>query len=209
MTIQRFIGLLNSYQNYIPRLSERPTPFFKLLKDTSNFFVPTNSLENFTDMNKLLENLWPLALKKPLKIKQLIVMSDASLTAAGYATMIEDDPNRKLQSERKTYALIAFGSITFKSKHHRRKCHYMQRIAFPYISHLLNLGTSCEEAPSQLSCSSTISNTTFPNENDSSSSLKCMQYCIAIQFRKRPCCRLHEHSSSVFIQNRSRHNRKA
>ena len=29
-------------------------------------------------------------------------MSDASFTAAGYAIMIEDDPNQKLQSRRKT-----------------------------------------------------------------------------------------------------------
>ena len=54
-----------------------------------------------------------MALKQPLKDKQLIVMSDASFTAAGYAIMIEDDPQQKLQSERKTYAPIAFGSKTF------------------------------------------------------------------------------------------------
>ena len=40
-------------------------------------------------------------------------MSDASFTAAGYAIMIEDDPNQKLQSKRKTFAPVAFGSKTF------------------------------------------------------------------------------------------------
>ena len=40
-------------------------------------------------------------------------MTDASFTAAGYAIMIEDDPNQKLRSRRKTYAPIAFGSKTF------------------------------------------------------------------------------------------------
>ena len=40
-------------------------------------------------------------------------MTDASFTAAGYAIMTEDDPNQKLQSRRKTYASIAFGSKTF------------------------------------------------------------------------------------------------
>ena len=54
-----------------------------------------------------------MALKQPLKDKQLIVMSDASFTAAGYAIMIEDDPQQKLQSKRKTYATIAFGSKSF------------------------------------------------------------------------------------------------
>ena len=40
-------------------------------------------------------------------------MSEARFTAAGYAIMIEYDPNQKLQSKRKTYAPIAFGSKTF------------------------------------------------------------------------------------------------
>ena len=31
----------------------------------------------------------------------------------GYANMIEDDPQQKLQSKRKTYASIAFGSKIF------------------------------------------------------------------------------------------------
>ena len=44
-----------------------------------------------------------MALKQPLKDKQLIVMSDTSFTAAGYAIMSEDDPQQKLQSKRKTY----------------------------------------------------------------------------------------------------------
>ena len=111
--LQRYIGFLNYYRNYIPRLSERLSPFFKLLKETSKFYVPTNLVEDFINLNKLLENSCQLALKQPLKDKQLIIMSDASFTAAGYAIMIEDDPNQKLQSKRKTYAPIAFGSKTF------------------------------------------------------------------------------------------------
>ena len=111
--LQRYIGFLNFLQNYIPRLSERLSPFFKLLEETSKFYVPTNLVGDFSNLNKLLENSCQLALKQPLKNKQLIVMSDASFTAAGYAIMIEDDPNQKLQSRRKTYAPIAFGSKSF------------------------------------------------------------------------------------------------
>ena len=40
-------------------------------------------------------------------------MTDASFSAAGYAIMIEDDPEQKITSTRKTYAPIAFGSKTF------------------------------------------------------------------------------------------------
>ena len=111
--LQRYIGFLNYNRNYIPRLSERLSPFFKLLKETSKFYLPTNLVEDFSNLYKLLENSCQLASRQPLKDKQLVLMSDASFTAAGYAITIEDDPSQKRQSKRKTYAPIAFGSKTF------------------------------------------------------------------------------------------------
>ena len=111
--LQRYIGFLNYYRNYIPRLSEKLSPFFKLLKETSQFCIPNTVLDTFNELNQQLEKSSSLALKQPIKNKQLILMTDASFTAAGYAIMIEDDPNQKLQSRRKTYAPIAFGSKTF------------------------------------------------------------------------------------------------
>ena len=111
--LQRYIGFLNYYRNYIPRLSERLTPFFKLLKETNKFYISTELTSNFEQLNNLLLQSCQIALKQPLEDKQLIVISDASFTAAGYAIMIEDDPQQKLQSKRKTYAPIAFGSKTF------------------------------------------------------------------------------------------------
>ena len=42
-------------------------------------------------------------------------MTDASFGAAGYADdLIEDDPNQKFSSLRKSYAPVAYGSKTFK-----------------------------------------------------------------------------------------------
>ena len=112
--LQRYIGFLNYYRNYIPRLSEKLTPFFKLLNQTSQFSIPDTILEAFKNLNQQLEQSCKLALKQPIKNKQLILMTDASFTAAGYAIMIEDDPEQKVQSRRKTYAApIAFGSKTF------------------------------------------------------------------------------------------------
>ena len=40
-------------------------------------------------------------------------MTDASIGAAGYAVLIEDDPNQKFLSLRKSYALVAYSSKTF------------------------------------------------------------------------------------------------
>ena len=40
-------------------------------------------------------------------------MTDESFQAAGYAVLIEDDPNQKYTSTRKTIAPIAYGSKTY------------------------------------------------------------------------------------------------
>ena len=40
-------------------------------------------------------------------------MTQASFQAAGYAVLIEDNPNQKYTSTRKTYAPIAYDSETY------------------------------------------------------------------------------------------------
>ena len=69
--------------------------------------------ETFDSVNKALSYACELALKQPFPGKQLVLMTDASFRSAGYALMIEDNPDQKIQSKRKTYALVAFGSKIF------------------------------------------------------------------------------------------------
>ena len=52
-------------------------------------------------------------MKQPIPGKQLVMLTDASFSSAGYALMIEDNPDQKNLSKRKTYALVAFGSKLF------------------------------------------------------------------------------------------------
>ena len=66
--------------------------------------------ETFDSVSKALSDASQLALKQPIPGKQLVLMTDASFRSAGYALMIEDNPDRKIQSKRKTYAPVAFGS---------------------------------------------------------------------------------------------------
>ena len=66
--------------------------------------------ETFDSVNKALSDSCQLTLKQPITGKQLVLMIDASFRSAGYAPMIEDNPDQKTQSKRKTYAPVAFGS---------------------------------------------------------------------------------------------------
>ena len=67
--------------------------------------------ETFDSVNKALSDACQL--KKPIPGNQLVLMTDASFRSAGYRLMIEDNPDQKIQSKRKMYAPVAFGSKVF------------------------------------------------------------------------------------------------
>ena len=66
--------------------------------------------ETFDSVNKALRDACRLALKQPITGKQLVLMTNASFRSAGYALMIEHNPDQKIQTKWKTYAPVAFGS---------------------------------------------------------------------------------------------------
>ena len=76
-----------------------------------NFTTEVN--ETSDSVNKALSDACQLALKQPIPGKQLVLMTDARFRSAGCALMIQNNPDQKIQSERKTYAPMAFGSKHF------------------------------------------------------------------------------------------------
>ena len=94
-------------------MAEKLHPFNKLLKTEVPINITSELKETFDSVNKALSNACELALKRPIPGKQLVLMTDASFRSAGSALMIEDNPNQKIQSKRKTYAPVAFGSKVF------------------------------------------------------------------------------------------------
>ena len=102
---QRYIGILNYYQNHIPRLAEQLTPFVQLLKTTdtkTKIPITPDIMKEFRETNEALDRCCQLVLRQPLPGKQLVLMTDARFQAAGYAVLIDDDPNQKYTSTRKT-----------------------------------------------------------------------------------------------------------
>ena len=96
-------------------MAERLTPFFQLLKTTdTKAKIPVNPdiKKELREINDALDRCCQLALRQPLPGKQLVLMTDASFQAPGYAVLIEDDPNQKYTSTRKTNAPIAYGLKT-------------------------------------------------------------------------------------------------
>ena len=94
-------------------MAEKLNPFYRLLKTEVPINITSELKETFHSVKKALSDACQLALKQPITGKQLVLMTDASFRSAGYALMIEDNPDQKIQSKRKTYAPVAFGSKVF------------------------------------------------------------------------------------------------
>ena len=94
-------------------MAEKLNPFNKLPKTEIPINITSELKETFDSVNKAPSDACELALKQTLAGKQLVLMTDASFRSAGYALMIEDNPGQKIQSKRKTYAPVAFGSEIF------------------------------------------------------------------------------------------------
>ena len=111
--LQRYLGFVNYYKNYIPRLAEQLNSFYKLLKAEVPINITSELKKTFDSVIKALSDAWQLALKQPIPGKQLVLMTDANFRSVGYALMFEDNPDRKIQPKRRTYAPVAFGLKIF------------------------------------------------------------------------------------------------
>ena len=93
--LQWYLGFVNYYRNYFPRMAKKLNPFYKLLKTEVPINITSELKETFDSVNKALSDACELALKQPIPGKQVVLMTDASFRSAGYALMIEDNPNQK------------------------------------------------------------------------------------------------------------------
>ena len=121
-------------------MAEKLNLFYKLLKTGVPINITSELKETFDSVNKSLSDACELALKQPTPGKQLVLMTDASFRSAIDAPMIEDDPDQKIQSNRKTYAPVAFGSKFFSPAQLKMSIHskeflaiYMAILEFAHI----------------------------------------------------------------------------
>ena len=111
--LQSYLDSVNYYRKRIPRMAEKLNPFYKLLKAENPINITSELKGTFDSVNKALGDACKLALKQPTHGKHLVLITDASFISAGYALMIENNPDQKIQSKRKTYAPVAFRSKIF------------------------------------------------------------------------------------------------
>ena len=134
--LRRYLGFVNYYKIYIPRLAEKLNPFYKLLKAEVPINITSEMKENLDSVNKALSDARKLALKQPTPGQQLVLMTDASFRSAGYALKIEIIPDQKIRSKRKTYAPVAFGSKVFSPAQLKLSIYYSKEFLAMYMAFL-------------------------------------------------------------------------
>ena len=131
--------------------------------------------ETFDSVNRALSDACQLALTQTTPVKQLVLKTDTSFRSAGYALMIEDNPDQKIQSKRKTYAPVAFGlkfsftpaQLTISINSEDVLAIYM---AFFGFAHILWEATKLKIV---LTVNKSVTRF-FPNKGNSTSTLECM-----------------------------------
>ena len=111
--LQRYLGFLNYDRNYIPKLSEKLAPFFEIMTKDEKVLVTPDLLEQFTEINRDLDRCCELAPKQSLPNKQIALLTDARISTAGYAVLIEDDLIEIYTSTREAFAPVAYESKIF------------------------------------------------------------------------------------------------
>ena len=111
---QRFIGFVNFYKDFIPRLSDKLLPFYKLLKSDVEFNITDEQKNSSDGLIEDLKKACNTSLRMPLPEKEFVIVTDASEHAAGYALMIEDYTDLENSTRKKrSYAPVMFGTKTF------------------------------------------------------------------------------------------------
>ena len=87
-------------------MAAKPNLFYKLVKTEVSINITSELKEFFDSVNKALSDACQLASKQSFLGEPLVLVTDASFRSIGYALMIEDNPDQKIQSKRKTYASV-------------------------------------------------------------------------------------------------------
>ena len=95
--LQRYLCFLIYHKNFNPKIVEKLSPFYKLLKAKAPININSELKKTIDSVNNAPSNACELILKQPIPQKKIVVMTDASFRSHFYALMIEINPHQKIQ----------------------------------------------------------------------------------------------------------------
>ena len=171
--VTRFIGFLQFYKSFIPRLSEKLLPFYKLLHKDHDIVIQIIHRETFEELKHELKRICQMTLRLPKVGCQYVILADASYYAAGFVLMIEDYVTNKAGKELKVSSPVTFGSKIFRPAQLKLSIYAKEflavHFAFDNFAHII-WGA---KKPVLVFNRQPVSHTLLPSEENSSTSLEC------------------------------------
>ena len=94
-------------------MAHKPNPFYKLLKAETLINITSKPNGLLDSVNRTLSDACETALKQPFPGEKFIFNTVARFRRAGFALLIEENPDQKIQTKQKFYAPVAFESKIF------------------------------------------------------------------------------------------------
>ena len=110
--LQRYVGSVNFYRQYIPRLAKKLMPLHQLLQKDINFQPNQVHKDAIFEINEHLAKAAKLYSRLLLPDQQPVTLCDANERAAGFVLLIEDYTSTNGEPH-KAYARGVFGSRRF------------------------------------------------------------------------------------------------
>ena len=133
--VKRLIGSTQFFRNYIPNLGEKLMSIYKLLKKDAVIETTEEHVKALEVIKKNLMEATNVTLQLTKPGLQYVILCDASYHGTGFVLMVEDYVNERKHTgkkEKKTYALVSFGSHLFNATQLKFSIYYKEFLALYY-----------------------------------------------------------------------------
>ena len=129
--VKRLIGFLQFFRLFLPNLSVKLCPFYKLFRTGVPFVINDEHNANLETLKNDLQKATKTYLRFPKPDLQYVIVADASYYGAGYVLMIEDYCDTTV-TEKKILAPVSFGSKAFTEPKLKMSTHAKEFLAVYY-----------------------------------------------------------------------------
>ena len=194
-----YLEFVNYYRNYIPRMAEELNPFNKLPKTEVPINIRSETKETFDSINKALSDACELVLKQPIPGKQLVLIMDAGFGSAGYALMIEDNPDQKIVKTENIRPRVVWLETFLPCA---TQYVHIFRGSYENINGISSVCTHFVGNIKANNCSDRwkISHMFLPDESNSTTTVECMWLCVSNQLQNTTQRRFSEHCGWFSLQ---------
>ena len=127
--VERLIGFVQFFRNFIPKLGQKLLPFYKLLRKENVFTITNDHQECFNTLKADLTRATDVTLPLAKPGLQYVILCDASFHGSGFVLRIEDYLIDQKGKTKKIYAPVSFGSRLFIRIHLKFSVYYKEFIA--------------------------------------------------------------------------------